>query len=397
MDTTCKRYLLPLVLIGFLLVSTFSFGQDIPLFSQKMTNSFVYNPALAGHTFGSITYSHRANFAKLQGGTVTNNFFSFHTPISNYKFGVGANFFMEDVNVVRNIYGSAAFAYHLTIGGFNTLSLGVSAEYNRVGIKSNEFKGSVIETDPVLENNVESKPDFSFGVNYSNKFFKAGISANRLATSLIQTKNASVLSEFYSGYMAGIIPLRNDQDYLEPTFTFRRLSANNNSWDAGLYYTFNNLILIGGGYRRAFNLPGDIISITGGFQVKKKLLLGYTHELASSDLGSYSEITVRFDFAERDPRKQFKSDYKNSMAYRRKTLSKSSNARKKVGVKGPKGAKKNSRKAAKFSPNRRYNKTNKLNTVKHKGLNTKQRRKQNFRRNKKKSKSRKSGNRRRFR
>lgn len=377
----------------FSLISTFALGQDIPLFSQKMTNSFVYNPALAGHTFGSITYSHRANFKKLS-GTSKNNFLSFHTPISNYKFGVGANLFIEDVNVVRNIYGSAAFAYHLSLGGYNTLSLGVSGEYNRASINASDVTGSTIETDPLIEGGTTSRPDFSFGINYQTKFFKAGIAANRLATNFIKSQKATVLSEFYSGYAAGIIPIRDDQDIIEPTFTFRRLSSSNNSWDAGLYYTFNNMILIGGGYRSAFNLPGDIISITGGFQINKKLLLGYTHELATSELGAYSEITVRFDFAERDPRKQFKSDYKNSMAYRRKTLSKSSSARKRVGVSGPKSSKKRSRKAAKYSPNRRYNKTAKLNTVKHKGLNTSKRRKQNYKRNKKKNKHRKSKGRR---
>ncbi|MDH5476510.1 MAG: type IX secretion system membrane protein PorP/SprF, partial [Cyclobacteriaceae bacterium] len=213
MKKNTKRYLSFLVLISFFLISTFTFSQDIPLFSQKMTNSFVYNPALAGHTFGSFTYSHRSNlFNKVKGGAVTNNFLSFHAPISNYKFGVGGNFFMEDVNVVRNIYGSGAFAYHLTLGGYNTLSLGVSAEYNSLGISANKFTGSVIETDPFFENQADSKMDFSFGVNYQTKFFKAGIAANRLATSLFNTKNASILSEFYSGYAAGIIPVRGDQD-----------------------------------------------------------------------------------------------------------------------------------------------------------------------------------------
>ena len=373
-------------------MSTFAFGQDIPLFSQKMTNSFIYNPALAGHTFGSITYSHRTNFNNLE-GTVKNNFLSFHTPISNHRFGVGANVFLEEVNVVRNIYGSAAFAYHLSLGGYNTLSFGLSGEFNSVGLSINDLTGSVIEEDPVLETQADNTADFSFGINYQAKFFKAGIAANRLAASFVQTGNPTVLSEFYSGYVAGMFPLRDDQDIIEPTFTFRRFSAVNNTYDLGLYYTFNNMILVGASHRRPLGQQGNITSVTGGFMINKKLLLGYSHEFASSELGSYSEITVRFDFAERDPRTRFKSDYKNSMAYRRKTLSKSSNARKKVGVKGPKGSKKRSRKAAKYSPNRRYNKTTKLNTVKRKGFNTKKRRKQNYKRNKKRKKSSSKGRR----
>lgn len=368
--------------MSLFLVSTFSFGQDIPLFSQKLTNSFIYNPALAGHTYGSVTFAHRKNFASVT-NSATSNFFSVHTPISGHKMGVGGNLFIEKVNVFQNLYGSGAFAYHLPLGGYNTFSMGVSAEYNSLTFDPADIIGDA--NDRLLQSQKESSLDFSFGVNYQHKFFKAGAAVNRLATSLEITNKAGLLSEFYSGYIAGMLPLRGDEDLLEPTFTFRKFSDVNNVWDVGLYYTYDAKILVGASYRK-----GDILSLTGGFHINKKLLLGYSYEMVNtplgSDLGATSEITIRFDFNERNYQDRFKSEYSNAMAFRRKTLSKSSSARKKVGVRGPKGLKKRSRKAAKYSPNRRYNKTNKLNTVKHKSLNTKSRRKKNFKRNKKRRK-----------
>ena len=96
----------------FFTMSVFVRAQDIPLYSQKLTNSFIYNPALAGHTFGSITFSHRKNFTGVN-GSPTNNFFSFHTPIKNHKLGVGGNLYTEQVGINNNIYASGAFAYHL--------------------------------------------------------------------------------------------------------------------------------------------------------------------------------------------------------------------------------------------------------------------------------------------
>ena len=366
------------ILIGCLLsgcLASLSHAQDIPLFSQNLTNSFIYNPAVAGHDFGSITLAHRSSFASVN-NAAKSNFLSFHTPIQNYKFGVGANVFFEQVNFFQNIYGSAAFAYHIPLGGYNTLSMGVSGEYNNISFDPGRVIGAT--DDEVLQTQNESGYDFSFGLNYHHKYFQAGISANRLATSFIATQNATLLSGYYSAYASGIIPLRDDQDVLRPSLTFRKFSQKSNVWDAGIYYTINNMILVGAAYR-----AGDILNLTAGFKFVKKFLLGYSFELVNNnlgrDLGSTSEVTLRFDFGERDPQTMFRSDYKNSMAYRRKTLSRSSSARKRVGIKGPRALKKKSKKAAKYSPNRRYTHTSKLKTTK---LKSSQKRKK-YRRNKK--------------
>ena len=282
--------------MGCFFVSTFSFGQDIPLFSQKLTNSFIYNPALAGHTYGSATFAHRKNFTNVT-NSATSNFFSVHTPIAGHKMGIGGNLFIEKVNVFQNLYGSGAFAYHLPLGGYNTLSMGVSAEYNSLTYDPADVIGDA--SDVLLQSQKESSLDFSFGVNYQHKFFKAGAAVNRLATNLEITNKAGILSEFYSGYVAGMLPLRGDEDLLEPTFTFRKFSDVSNVWDMGLYYTYDAKILVGASYRK-----GDILSLTGGFHINKKLLLGYSYELVNnnigSDLGATSEITIRFDFNERN-------------------------------------------------------------------------------------------------
>src|SRR5688572_7425457 len=115
-----KRFLL--LMLSVLVISGVSRAQDIPLFSQKLTNSFMYNPAVAGHTFGSATFSYRRNYAKVEGAPV-NYFLSLHTPIANHKAGIGANVYQEDVTFLRNTYASLAFAYHIRFDRFTTLSM----------------------------------------------------------------------------------------------------------------------------------------------------------------------------------------------------------------------------------------------------------------------------------
>lgn len=355
-------------------------AQDIPLFSQKLTNSFIYNPAMAGHTFGSLTLAHRKNFNSVE-GAAENNFISFHAPLMNHRFGVGANFFTEKVNFINNTYASGAFAYHINFGSYNVLSMGVSAEYNSVGFSMDNVIGDV--TDPLLGQK-ESNFDFSFGINYQHRYFKIGAAANRLATSLLVNDNASILSEYYSGYAAGLIPIRGGDDILEPTFTFRKFSDVNEAWDAGLYYTYNNLFLIGGSIRK-----GDIINLTAGIKIARKILVGYSYEMMNgnlgSDVGNSSEITLRFDFNDRNYQERFQQDYKSSLAFRRKTLS-SATKKNRIGSKGPKTFKKRQKKRLKNikSPNSRYNDAKKLSKVNQKKFSNKKKRKKNYKRSQRK-------------
>lgn len=354
-------------------------AQDIPLFSQKLTNSFIYNPAMAGHTHGSLTLSHRKTFNDF----ATNNFISFHTPFGDHKYGMGANLFTEKINFVENIYASGAFAYHMDFGNSHVLSLGVSAEYNRIQFDPGKINFEGGELDPFFTNFTgDSNMDFSFGVHYQNRYLKMGVAANRLATSFIKEEGTSVLSEFYSANVAGLIPIRGGLDILEPTFNYRKLSGVSDIWDVGLYYTYNNTLLAGGAWR-----AGDILSLTAGIKISKRLLLGYSHEMPNGDfnLGNTNELTLRLDFSDKNYQTDFKKDYGNSLAYRRKTLSSAVKRGRSVGAKSPKDLAKRKRKLKNIpSPSRRYNNIKKLPKVERRKFNAKKRKRQNYKRNKSK-------------
>lgn len=339
---------------------------------------------MAGHTFGSLTLANRKNFNNVT-GAAENNFLSFHTPFYDHRFGVGANIFKEKVNFIDNTYISGAFAYHINFGSYNVLSMGVSAEYNSLGFDTGNVIGD--RNDPLLGQKTNNM-DFSFGINYQHRYFKVGAAANRLATSLALSNNASVLSEFYSGYAAGLIPLRGGLDILEPTFTYRKFSETNDIWDAGLYYTYNNLLTVGGSMRK-----GDIINVAAGLKIARRIFVGYSYEIVNnnlgSDVGASSEIAIRFDFNDKTYQERFQKDYKNALAFRRKTLS-SAAKRTNVGSRSPKMAKKKQKRRLQNikSPNARYNNLKKLPKIERRKFNNKKRRKANYKRSKKRSKGR---------
>jgi type IX secretion system PorP/SprF family membrane protein len=348
-----KTLILPFFIASLVVSASALQAQDIPLFSQKLTNSFMYNPALAGHTFGSLTVSYRRNYSGVEGAP-TNYFLSIHTPIANHRFGVGANFFQEDVTFLRNTYASGAFAYHLKFDKFTSLSMGVSGEYNSIGTNGTPI-GSI--NDPEYDAINQGKMnhfDYSFGMHFQNRFLKAGVAANRLSS--MWSGEDATLTNYYSSFVQGLIPLRGGEDLLEPYVAYRKLSDVNNTFDAGLFYTYNNLLTLGGAWR-----SGGVISGTLAARVGKYILIGYSYETIMGNVGGFvgaaNEITLRYDFANESYKERFRADYKSAVSYRRKTVGSSSN---KPGGRSPKQLHKRQKKLAPYSPNRRYQNIKKL-------------------------------------
>jgi type IX secretion system PorP/SprF family membrane protein len=346
------------IVLVICLVNLDGIAQDIPLFSQKLTNSFIYNPSLAGHTYGSLTYAYRQNYSNVAGAP-KNHFLSMHTPFANHKMGVGINVFQEDVNFIRNTYASIAGAYHLHFNRYNILSVGVSGEYNlsRVNGTSNTIS---VEPDPVLNQLQNGDPtyDFSFGVNYQTRHLKTGFALNRLATSWLNKETAN-LTNYFSGYIQGLIPMRGGDDLLEPYVAFRRFSETNETYDIGLFYTYDAKIMGGLAMRK-----GNVINGTVGFKFFKHVMVGYSREIIGSSLGGYvgaaNEITLRLDFNDETYKERFRADYKNAMAFRRKTLNAPSNPL----THSSRHLKNTQKRLTPYSPNNRYQDVKKLSVKK---------------------------------
>jgi type IX secretion system PorP/SprF family membrane protein len=313
-----RKILLAIVVVCLSAGATLA--QDAPLFTQKLTNSFLYNPSVAGNTFGSITLSHRKFWSAVEGAPTT-NFFSVHTPFGQHRFGTGINFYQDKVGITETLYGSAAFAYHLRITDTKMLSFGVSGEYNN--LKIDQSNVDVLHPDdPLLRGNARSSVDFSFGTSYKSKYFNFGAAANRLNALMGIKDSVSQFPAFYSGFLQFNIPLAGDRDLLEPIVTVRSFDNSSPQIDGGLYYTFREMITLGGSYR-----TGGAINASAAFRWKN-VMIGYSRDVITGDtrqaLGATNEFTLRFDFFDESyymKSKNARSINTKAMTIRRKTLS----------------------------------------------------------------------------
>ncbi len=336
-----------LLIIFFLCLGLTTQAQDVPIFTQKLTNSFFYNPAVAGHTFGSITLSHRQNFDQ----SITNNFFSIHSPLANHKIGVGATMFTDEFSFINRSYFSAAAAYHINFSRYHNLSFGLSGDFTLINIDTDRINFDAGAQDPLLAQiQNENAADVSFGMHYQTRYFKVGVAANRMIQNWVNNEENLLFDGYMSFMGAGLIPMRMGEDILEPRFTYIQ-SRNENLWNTGLYYTYNNALMIGAGLRQ-----NDIISLSTSFKFAQKYLVGITHEIANGNLnlGSTTELALRIDFADLTYKDRFRQDYRDAVNYRRKSLN-SSRGRKMGSANPQKARKKQIKQIKRFkSPNARY-------------------------------------------
>jgi len=311
MKSLCWSYLL-----CFLLFAGKSVAQDVPLFSQKLINSFIYNPSLTGVEYGAVTFLHKRGLNKLEGnGTV--NYLSFETPIVNKNLGIGANILVEEVNFIRNNYFSISGAYHINLGNLQMLSMGLSAEYTSIKPDLSQVIGDV--SDEMLERiqgGDLNSIDFSAGISYRHEHFVAGVGANRLITAINAEDDESLLSQYYTVQVIGKLPVRQSNDLLEPMLSYRKLTQISHLWDIGVYYTMKETITVGGSLRigsSGFSSTSkdrgiNSIGATAAFKIIPEVLIGYTIDIPANkgyQIGLANEITLRYIFNQTTYQKRF--------------------------------------------------------------------------------------------
>lgn len=355
-----RKYIISGILISISLFP--SFGQDLPIYSQKLTNTFIYNPSLVGLGYGSFSYSYRQSFTEIENGKVS-NLLSFHTPFAYDKFGIGLNLFQEEVGLFNFMSLSGAYAYHMLISDNTSFSMGVATEYNNLSL--DPMAVDVIdESDPLLFNDqiATSNIDFSFGVNFKTKYIEIGAAANRISAALGINSENSQFTRFYNAHARGFIQLEGINSVLEPIANARMLTSGEMLYDGGLFFTTNNLLTLGGSFR-------NNMQYTATVAVKvKSILVGYSYESFSSDLnqnfGTSSQITLRYNFKDQNYFKNVKNSKNfstNSLNYRRKTQTKNNSRARSLANSSVSRLNKYKKKNYMKSPNYRMNSSKKLN------------------------------------
>ncbi len=270
-------------------------AQLLPIFTQKLSDNFLYDPSVTGLSGGSAVLSHKRLWSEVQGAPVT-TFASAHTRLKQDRLGIGGSIYYEEANIFQNAHASLSAAYHLPLNEAMGLSFGLAGEAYQTRLNTN---GKYIPdaTDQLLTNFDDGiKADVSFGMNLHHSLFRVGASVNRLTVAFDSDKQTtSLLTSFATLYASSFLPVRDGLDRLEPSLVYRQQFGSEGQLDAMLFYDYKQTIIFGASYR-----TGGIVGLSTGYNFENRLVLGFTYEMLTGDfsnqVGASYEFVVRFNF-----------------------------------------------------------------------------------------------------
>jgi len=259
-----------------------------------MYNTIGVNPAYAGSRgVLSITGLHRSQWVGLEGAPTTQTLAA-HTPFENSRVGLGVSFSNDVIGPTEEQYLNIDFSYTIPTSETGRLSFGIKGVANFL-----KFDHTLLTAapDPNLQSFSKFQPNFGVGAYYhaADKWY-IGLSApNILETNHYDNSISNLGKERMNYYLIGgyVFDLSSNVK-LKPAVLFKYVAGAPLQADLSANVMFNEQFILGGAYRwdAAF-------SAMAGFQVNKKIFIGYGYDMDSTELSGFDsgshEIILRFE------------------------------------------------------------------------------------------------------
>ncbi|HRF99519.1 MAG: type IX secretion system membrane protein PorP/SprF [Bacteroidia bacterium] len=303
-------------------ITSVSFAQQDPQFTQFMHNKLIYNPGYAGTSeaiCANVLY--RQQWVNFPGAPKT-GLLSFDMPIGALPLAVGVNVMSDQIGFAKTTFARVAVAWNYRPGGGpGVLGIGIDG-----GILQQSFNGTWITPDsgpdasiPGYTYSLSTNPnlnkltyDLGFGAYYTiaNKMY-VGISSTHLAAQDIKVSSDvkyALARHYYivGGYTFDLTP----EHAIQPNIKVKSDAAST-QLDVNLTYIWNKTLSVGVSYRMQ-----DAIAPMIGYRFlkDKSLRVGYSYDLTTSKIKGYSsgthEISAGYCFNVKKPKKV--SSYQNA-------------------------------------------------------------------------------------
>ena len=301
-------------------ITSVSFAQQDPQFTQFMHSKLIYNPGYAGTSqaiCANVLY--RQQWVNFPGAPKT-GLVSFDMPIGQLPIAVGLNVMTDQIGYSKTLFARLALAWNRNIGP-GVLGVGVD-----VGILQQQFNGSWITpdgnqvhdatipgytsgsgtgiTNPGLN---KLSYDLGFGAFYSiaNKMY-VGISSTHLAAQDLKSSDSVKYKLARHYYLVGGYTFNlgeGGKHGINPNVKVKSDAAST-QLDVNLTYIYNRTFWVGVSYRMQ-----DAIAPMVGYRFlpNKSLKVGYSYDLTLSKIKGYSsgthEVMLGYCFNVKKPKK----------------------------------------------------------------------------------------------
>ena len=286
-------------------------AQQLPMYSQYLTNDFILNPAIAGSKlYFPIQINSRTQWSGL--GTIApkTNTLSYHMPVAYDAIGIGAIVMQDETGPYSQIGVALSFAYHIQLDedDVTRLSLGLSGLVTQHTLNQDDL--TFHNPDPEFQGSYSKMvPDASFGAYLYSKNFSLSASAYQLFESTFKESVQDIFGDnsqvrHYFAHASYHIDIHSDLA-IEPSLLVKSTEVSPTQLD------INARVIIDNNYWAGLSLrSSESLVVLAGLNMGS-LFLSYSYDYGISSLSSVAsgshEISLGFNI--NDKRKRRHSYY----------------------------------------------------------------------------------------
>ena len=286
-------------------------AQQLPMYSQYLTNDFILNPAIAGSKpYFPIQINSRTQWSGL--GTIApkTNTLSYHMPVAYDAIGIGAIVMQDETGPYSQIGVTFSFAYHIQLDedDITRLSLGLSGLVTQHTLNQDDL--TFHNPDPEFQGTYSKMvPDASFGAYLYSKNFSLSASAHQLFESTFKESVQDIFGDnsqvrHYFAHASYRIDIHSDLA-IEPSLLVKSTEVSPTQLDV------NATVIIDNNYWAGLSLrSSESLVVLAGLNMGS-LFLSYSYDYGISSLSSVAsgshEISLGFNI--NDKRKRRHSYY----------------------------------------------------------------------------------------
>jgi len=278
-------------------ITTATFGQQDPHFTQYSDNMLFVNPAYAGSRgLLNVTGIHRQQWTGFDGRPISTTL-SLHSPLTYESVGLGVTMVNDQSGPIKQTMFYGDFSYTLKFKDRDRkLSFGIKAGLNMISVAATGLQTHV-ENDPKLLQNVKNNinPNFGFGIYYhSSRFFIGASSPKLLERGYDGISKTNLERRHYFGIIGGVFSI-NSNWKLRPTAHVKITEKSPINIDASFAAIYEERVWLGVMYRL-----NAAVGFFTQFQLSPQFKLGIASDFGTQTLRNYNygtfEIMMSYDF-----------------------------------------------------------------------------------------------------
>jgi type IX secretion system PorP/SprF family membrane protein len=260
-----------------------TYAQQDPQFSQNMFTKLSVNPGYAGSNdaiCGTLLYRNQwTGF----GGEPKTMVLNADMPVEAIHGAIGLSVYAADqLGAEKNMNIRAAYAYRTDLGA-GRLGIGVDFGYHQKSLDGSKFIFNDAGDLNIPTGNVSGGSlDLGFGAYYNTDQLFVGLSSGHLQEGKISYKDVDTKLARHYYLMAGYSLDLTSSLTLKPMVQVKSDAVSIQS-DFNANLMINNRFWVGASYRLQ-----DAIVMMAGLELVPNLKLGYSYDLTTSDIKTYS-------------------------------------------------------------------------------------------------------------